>query len=118
MTRTRTLEAVSGIERRLRAASSAAAALAREAAHHRRHNSLAFAGDIHHFNASASRSSFACAVAAARRTMLTLAGAHLAARQLAADETARLAFEAVIPWSQMRAGLERRRARRAAKSLA
>ena len=117
MTRVRTLEAISNIERRLRAASLAAAALALDVADERRQNRHAFAGEIQLFNASATRNSFTCVVAAARRAMLTRACVRLAAHQRAADETARLAREAVIPWAQIRAGLERRRARQAAKSL-
>lgn len=116
--RSRTLEAVSGIERRLRAAAQAAGAFASEIERQRRQNHSASARDIQEFNAVTAQSSFACAVAAARRTMLTLGGLNLAASQRAADETARLAREAAIPWAQIRAGLERRRARQVAKSIA
>lgn len=118
MTRARTLDAVIGIERRLRAAAVAAAALAAEAADRRRQNRQARAGDMQRFNTSPSQNSFACAVATARGSMLTLACIALGARQRAAEESARTAREAVIPWAQIRAGLERRRARLASKSRA
>jgi len=118
VTRARTIETVSGIERRLRAASVAAAALAVEAADQQLRNRQARAVDLQRFNTSASQNSFACAVAAARRRLLTLACIKLGARQQAADESARIACEAVVPWSQLRAGLERRRARQLSRFLA
>lgn len=117
MTRSRTLEAVSGVERRLRAEASVAAALSTATACRRRHIRAAFARDIDRFNAPASRSAFACAVTAAHRTTLSRAEALLALRQQAADEALRAACEAVLPWAQIRCGLERRRARLAAKSF-
>jgi hypothetical protein len=116
MTRSRTLEAVSGVERRLRAEASVAAALSTATARQRGHNRAEFARDITRFNVPATRSAFACAVTAAHRATLSLAEAMLALRQQAADEALRAACEAVLPWAQIRCGLERRRARLAAKS--
>jgi hypothetical protein len=50
--------------------------------------------------------------------MLAIAEEVLAARQQAADDAARAARAAVLPWAQIRCGLERRCVRQAAKSPA
>ena len=118
MRRSRTLEAVREIERRLGAHASIAAALAVEAAVRRGVNRAALASDLLTFNARASQSSFACAATAMYRTALTIAHMDLAAREHIAVEAARTAQEAVLPWAQLRCGLERRRERLAARSSA
>jgi hypothetical protein len=118
MRRSRTLETIGEIERRLRAHASITAGLAVEAAGRRGVNRTAIESDLQSFNARASRSSFACAATAMYRTSLTIAGIELAAREHIAVEAARTAQEAVLPWAQLRCGLERRRERLAAKTSA
>jgi hypothetical protein len=118
VTRSRALEAVAEVERRLRAQARAAAALASDVAVMRRRNGIARRRDLEQFNLLMTRSAFACAASAARRTLLFVVDAALGHQQSAADESARLAQAAIVPWAQMRRGLERRAARRVTKQLA
>ena len=115
MTRSRTLETVGEVERRLRAVASIAAALAVEAADRQRRNRIEFTRDLHAINAGASRTAFACAASAHHRIVLAATDVGLLARRQAAEESARVAREAAVRWAQIRCGLERRRARLAVK---
>jgi hypothetical protein len=112
--RSRALEAVAAIERRLKAEVAAAAGIARDVAGHRHRNHRLLGRALRAFNISGLRSAFACAAVESHRAMLTTRDRALADRQREADERVRAAREAMMPWAQMRCGLERRRARLAA----
>jgi hypothetical protein len=79
---------------------------------HRNHRSIGRA--LQAFNVSGLHNAFACAVVESHRSMLTMRDRALADRQRDADERVWAAREAMMPWAQMRCGLERRRARLAA----
>jgi hypothetical protein len=68
------------------------------------------------FNTSGVRSAFACAAAESHRAALTGRDVALADRQREADSRLQSARDALLPWAQIRCGLERRRTRCAAKS--
>jgi hypothetical protein len=98
----------------MKAQALAAQALAVEAAALRHCNRAAYTRNLHFFNAGAARSAFVCTVSESHRSVLTLESARLAFRQRTADDAACAAVDAVLPWAQIRCGLERRVARRAA----
>ena len=118
MTRSRTLEAVAAVERRMKAALVAATGIARDVGGHRIRNRTAIGRALQSFSACGLRSAFACAMAESHRAKLSTLDAALADRQQAADERVQAARDAVLPWAQIRCGLERRRARLAAKTSA
>jgi len=112
--RSRALAAVSAVERRLKAHAAAARALALEAVALRQRNRAAHARNLFFFIAGAERSAFTCAAGATHRYALVVESARLAVRQQTVDDAARDASDAVLPWAQIRCGLERRIARCAA----
>jgi hypothetical protein len=112
--RSRALAAVSAVERRLKAQASAAQALALEAAGLRHRNRADYSRNLCLFGEGAARSAFVCAASASHRTGLAIEAARLAVHQRTVDDAAHAAADAVIPWAQIRCGLERRIARRAA----
>lgn len=116
MTRSRALEAVAAVERRLKAAVIVATGIAREVAGHRRRNHAAFARSLQAFNTCGPRSAFACAAAESHRAMMTRRDLDLADQQRVTEENVQAARDAVMPWAQIRCGLERRRVRLASKS--
>ena len=116
MKRSRALEAVAAVERRLKAAVAVATGIARDIAGRRHRNHRSIGRVLRAFNISGLRSAFACAVVESHRAMLTTRDRALADRQREADERVQAARDAMLPWAQMRFGLERRRARLAAKS--
>lgn len=118
MRRSRALEAVGAVERRLRAEASAARCIALEAAAFLQCNRAAFARNLQFFSADTTRTAFACAAAESHRSVLSALAASLAARQRTVDDAAQAAVDAVVPWAQIRCGLERRIARRAADNAA
>jgi hypothetical protein len=114
--RSRALEAVTAVEQRMKAAVAAAAGIANVVAGHRRRNRSAAGHALKAFNACGSRSAFACATAGSHRAMLSMIDVALAGDEREADERVKAARDAMMPWSQIRCGLERRRSRFAAKS--
>jgi hypothetical protein len=114
--RSRALEAVAAVEQRMKAAVAAAAGIANVIAGHRRRNRTAAGQALNAFNACGSRSAFACATAGSHRAMLSVIAVALAGDEREADERVEAARDAMMPWSRIRCGLERRRSRFAAKS--
>ena len=114
MRRTQALAAVTSVERRLKAQAAAAQAVALEVAALRHRNRAARARNLYLFNAGAPLSAFVCAVGESHRSGLESEAVLLAARQRIVDDAARAAVAAVVPWAQIRCGLERRVARRTA----
>ncbi|HEY7982354.1 MAG TPA: hypothetical protein VID19_12800 [Candidatus Eremiobacteraceae bacterium] len=115
MKRSHALDAVTAVERRMKAAVAAATGFAREVTGLRRRNRTAIGRAIQAFNSRGLRSAFACAAAQSHRTLLSNLDFVLADRMREADCRVQTARDAAIPWSQLRCGLERRRLRLAAK---
>jgi rRNA-processing protein FCF1 len=116
--RSHALEAIAAVERRMKADVAAAAAIARQIASRRQHNHHMIGHALGTFNIAGLRSAFACAVVESHRAMLTTRDRALADGQCEADARVRAARDAMLPWAQMRCGLERRRARLAAATFA
>jgi hypothetical protein len=116
LTRSRALEAVSAIERRCKAEVEAAARIARDIVGDRRSNHAAIGRALQTFHSRGLHSAFACAAAGSHRAMLTALEIALARRQREADDRVEAARDLMLPWAQIRCGLERRRNRCAANS--
>jgi hypothetical protein len=114
--RSRALEAVGAVERRCKAEVAAAAGIAQDIAGRRRLNHTAIGRALQNFNTGGLRSAFACAAAGSHQAKLATLDIALAIRQREADERVNAARDAMLPWAQIRCGLERRRIRSAAKS--
>jgi hypothetical protein len=106
--RSRALEAVTAVERRFKAEVEAAAGIAREIGSHRRSNHAALGRALQTFNDCGRHSAFACAAAGSHRAMLIARDSALADRLRGADERVEAARDRMLPWAQIRCGLERR----------